>query len=582
MARLLTSGFELGSLLMELPGGSGSGISVQSATKRGGSYALKLVGDSSYKELYCSIAAALSSTTYYLRAYLYIETALSSGSIVFQLNSASNANSIYILLGSDRTLSFYDKTGSTATQVGSASSVLSLSTWYRVEISYNPSTRAMSARIEGTEFASGTAANGLTSLIYVNFSLPVAVASGTIYFDDVALNDATGSYQTSWPGESQIIEIRLNASGDSAAWTPSTGSNYACVDEATPNDAIDYCQSKTLNASDLYNCESPGFGAGDIVNVVHVGCRFSGSGTSNSLFKLQIEKASGSTVFQSSAITPSSTTWYTNNASIVSYPITLYQDPDGSPWTPATLDTMQIGQIISAVGTGYARVSAVWAMVDYTPLTLKSVPDTGSGLDSVSGIAVAFGIADTGHGTDSIPSGTPQAAVPVADTCHGTDSIQAVSVQITLADSGHGTDTPVITVTVPLADSGTGADLVNVMQTALITVTDSGHGTDSVSGIAVQVPVSDTGTGTDIVAALSAVLSLLDIGQGTDVVIRFDTAQDYKRVTVTFTGKTPVVTFKPATPGVTFTGRSPGVSFTNSTPGITFTLKKPGIDFSMN
>ena len=412
------------------------------------------------------------------------------------------------------TVSLVDGTSGVAT-TKATSSALASGQWHRLEVSYNPTTRALEGRVNGTSLWSGTASASRTTMVTLGISVGLStVAGGLVLFDDIAVNDSTGSYQNSWPGEGKIICPRPNAAGDAYSWQKTTGgagtnTNYQLVDEAPPNDATDLARANTA-VQDFHNCTDSGIGAADIVNVVQVGCRYDGSAASaNSGFKLEIKKTSGGTVTQSNEIIPANTTWQTNAASAPKLPpITLYLDPDGSLWTQATLDTMQIGYVISTANTNYARISAIWAMVDYTPATLKSVTDSGHGSDSVSGIAVALGITDTGSGSDTIPSGTPQATIPaIPDTGSGADSVSAIAVEIALTDTGSGSDIPAILVTVPLTDSGAGVDLVNVMTGILIAVADSGHGTDTVSSITVQVPVSDTGQGTDIVAAIEAVLS---------------------------------------------------------------------------
>jgi len=71
-------------------------------------------------------------------------------------------------------------------------------------------------------------------------------------FDDLVVMDTTGALNNSFIGDVTISAIYPSGAGNSSGWTPSAGSNYQNVDEATPNDDTDYNSTSTLNAKDLY------------------------------------------------------------------------------------------------------------------------------------------------------------------------------------------------------------------------------------------------------------------------------------------------------------------------------------------
>ena len=271
----------------------------------------------------------------------------------------------------------------TGTLIGSALSARDTAKWYRLELKVDATTVAstiVDARIDGVSFASGTTdLTGSDKPQQATFGLSGAATLGDCFFDDIAINDSTGSFQNSWPGAGSIIHLKPNATGDSAQWTPTSGDNYTNVDEVTPNDATDLVADSVLNDSDLYNVADSGIGASDTVNVVQVGVRFRNDvADATTQFKVQAEKASGSTIAQSTAITPNSTTWKTNaTATPFNYPLTLHQDPDSSNWTQATLDTMQIGVKSTLIGVNKNQVSTVWALVDYTPAAAPPLPQLG-------------------------------------------------------------------------------------------------------------------------------------------------------------------------------------------------------------
>ena len=71
------------------------------------------------------------------------------------------------------------------------------------------------------------------------------------YYDDFVVNDTSGNYNNSWPGLGGVISLPVSGTGDHTGLTPSTGDNYACVDEIPASDT-DYVFSDTADVYDLY------------------------------------------------------------------------------------------------------------------------------------------------------------------------------------------------------------------------------------------------------------------------------------------------------------------------------------------
>jgi hypothetical protein len=219
------------------------------------------------------------------------------------------------------------------------------------------------------------------------FGLGVALttgetASANIFFDDVAINDATGGSQNTFAGSGKVLRLKPNATGDANTFATQTGgtaggaNNFTRVNETTPNDATSFNGSTTVNEHDLFNVDASAIGATDTVNVVHVNGRFRDStADATQTIKFEIEKAAAGTILQSSAIIPNTTTWVTNSVNAPHNPVlTTYTNPDGAAWTQTTLDSMQIGYKLTVDGSGTRRIDVtnVWATVDYTPATLTS------------------------------------------------------------------------------------------------------------------------------------------------------------------------------------------------------------------
>jgi len=67
------------------------------------------------------------------------------------------------------------------------------------------------------------------------------------YMDNIIVDNAN------WIGSSSIQGLAVTGAGNSAQFDPSTGSNYACVDEIPPSDA-DYISTNVANEIDTYAC----------------------------------------------------------------------------------------------------------------------------------------------------------------------------------------------------------------------------------------------------------------------------------------------------------------------------------------
>lgn len=99
-------------------------------------------------------------------------------------------------------------------------------------------------------------------------TLRVAGGSGNgeyIYTDDLAMNDTSGSVDNSWCGDGKVYAIKPNAAGDATQWTPSTGDNYATVDDIPPSDT-DYVYTTTSGYIDNYNLTTLSLATGDSVS----------------------------------------------------------------------------------------------------------------------------------------------------------------------------------------------------------------------------------------------------------------------------------------------------------------------------
>ena len=76
-------------------------------------------------------------------------------------------------------------------------------------------------------------------------------SSSGMNFDDLYVCDSAGSTNNGFLGDCRIDTIYPSGAGNYTQFTPSTGSNYTCVDETAPN-TTDYVDGATVGDRDSY------------------------------------------------------------------------------------------------------------------------------------------------------------------------------------------------------------------------------------------------------------------------------------------------------------------------------------------
>lgn len=374
MARLWSSGFELNSTTANVEfTGITNTPTIQTTTVRSGTYAGRCNPTAAIQAFFYQVANDATTGTYFARVYIRAASFPSSGSTaVLRALSAAAGLSGDIRLTSGGVLQLFQRGN---TQVGSDSSAISLNTWYRIELKIaatDASTGELRGLIDGVEFA-GSASAATDRVNTVRFGC-VSSTTADIYLDDIAINDATGSFQNTYPGAGEIIHLRPNASGDVTDWSLSTGTDHdALVSEVTPDDVTTYVFTTTTNQIEEFNLDdTPApLASDDTINCVQVGFRGRRSATETDNVVLRIKaSASGTTEESANFSWPNSTTWLTNaSAAPRNYQLTLYDLPGASTtaWTKADLDTAQIGAKPTGTLTAEVQMTSIWLLVDHKP-----------------------------------------------------------------------------------------------------------------------------------------------------------------------------------------------------------------------
>lgn len=477
--------------------------------------------------------------TGYWRGYLYIASLpATGGEIIMSWVAGGGVRQAELRLTASGQLATYDATPSL---LNTGSTALSTGVWYRIECKITWSaTGVFDVRLDGAaEISSGaiSLSTAATRRLDIGKPLDRSGQGYDIYWSDVLVSNAA------YPGAGQGAYARATGAGGYSGWTTGTGATYAEVDEIVIDGDTTYIGTSSIADHTFAHQSFATIGGSGTINVVKV-------------ITISRDEAGTSAVAARLRSGTVDTDTATRNIAASYNAQALYADIDpatGTAWTSSGFDGCEIG--VSNTTAVAVRCTAIRISVDFTPAggTTKTINDTGTGSDSVAGIAVALGLADSGTGADSLPgtaaalaladSGAGNDAAPaiiallqITDTGGGADLVSALSALLQIADSGaaadtlnlaaelqitdigSGADSVGIAVTLTLTDSGAGADALNVITEILKSIADSGSGFDTLGGVAVQASVSDSGVGADA-TAIAVILSVTDSATSTESVL---------------------------------------------------------------
>jgi hypothetical protein len=272
-------------------------------------------------------------------------SAFPSGGAIFQLIDAGTTQ-IELRLNTNGTLKVTKNNG---TALGTTTTAIAVSTWTHVEwlTTINNSTGTTQIWINGvsalnltSQNTRNTANNSADQVILGSF-VNNSTGTTTVDLDDIIVydgqsNDAQGNPDIhSQIGDCSLTWLLPTGAGTNTAWTASSGSNYACTNEATPDGDTSYVSSSTTNQIDTYATADLGAGVNTVKSVM--------------LMHYSRKDDSGSRSI-AGAIRTNSANFVGNTISLGnSYAYTVAgawgQNPSGTPaaWTPADVNNIEIG-----------------------------------------------------------------------------------------------------------------------------------------------------------------------------------------------------------------------------------------------
>jgi len=473
MARLSTSGFETNNLLQtewsSIPTQNGT-LAIITTTPHSGTYCLQAAqgGSAGHNIVLLALTSAATSGTHFLSFAFKIVT--DPGAYPHCVASFRNSGGgstgggpIEIHLISGPKLAIRNRLTATTTN---GTTTLSLNTWYVVQIkvviadSPNGSVELkigtnVEASQTNTDTLDGT--NGMRG-----FQLGGQLGDGATskanweyHYDDVILNDATGSFQTDYPAIGSKIALMVPSSDVAVAWTKAgttpAATNWQGVDDepGTPNDGTDFNQKGDASGEDKLGASSLPAEVpsnADMISMdVYGRVGSDATGTRTMALKVWDEAGTGT---QGPSV----------NCSINGWKILAtaeHQVFDLGTRTKANVNSFNIGYVSTGGASANKNISALWANVEWiesADITLALTGVAATAAVGIVGAALALalsgvlGTASPGSagmsaalsgvsGTSSVGTVTPQTSAPLAGVA-GTGAVGTVAPQVSLPLAG--------------------------------------------------------------------------------------------------------------------------------------------------
>jgi hypothetical protein len=379
MARLWTSGFEWQSVAngrewqSTATGGTGGNVAINTSIKRSGAASIEFSSAADASN-YIEILYNATDVVTYIRIYAFFQSFPTSTGSLIQLVSSGSDVQAAVGVRTTGVLELFD--GDIAGTSRGTSSALDAEKWYGIELKVqNGGSPEIEARVweDGVNTPSVFASGVMTATANANtatIGMADFVADCVVNIDDCAINDTSGTAQTSYPGEGRLVMARPTGAGDNAADL----GDATAIDDTTPNDATDFIDLDTNTSIGDYamtDSSSLGIDSFDNIKLVQVLCRIREESAATTSYQLRLKSASGGTTSTSTATDAGNTTWRTNPASSTTplfHRLISYTDPTTTvAWTPTgtnSIDNMQVG--VASLTANDIDISTLSAYIEYT------------------------------------------------------------------------------------------------------------------------------------------------------------------------------------------------------------------------
>ena len=223
--------------------------------------------------------------------------------------------------------------------------------WYYIEckVKFNPTTGAGQVRINEQLIYDYTGDNVTApnnfppynvSYAHLRFGYDYTNPEYNVQIDDFYLADSSGSENNDFLGDIRIDAIYPNGAGNYTQLTPSTGSNYQCIDEAGADES-DYVEGANAGDKDSYSYQSAPTDLDDS-GIIGLQIRNFGQRTATAdNIKLDPFIRTGSTDYSQTAQD------LPDSFGEVRGDIVLDDPSDSNPWTQAKINACEFGMEVA-------------------------------------------------------------------------------------------------------------------------------------------------------------------------------------------------------------------------------------------
>lgn len=207
-----------------------------------------------YGTLIAGMAHRVSSLAANIGIFTFWDYPAGVGQVQLVIDSATGLLKVYRITGN-----------STGTLLGTASHApIVANSWhyYEMKVAFHGSTGTVDVQLDGVNVLSLTgqntrqSANNYANRLLIGGAANAQSLTGgsgfTFDYSDLYLCDNSGSLNNSFLGDVRIQTLYPTGAGNYTQFTPSTGSNWQNVDDATENGDTDYNASATLNQIDSF------------------------------------------------------------------------------------------------------------------------------------------------------------------------------------------------------------------------------------------------------------------------------------------------------------------------------------------
>lgn len=266
------------------PGSNTLTITAASGRRSSGSFRLTVSAPADSSATHIRKVLVPTDTTGIVGCSIAITTAALIGANGFPILSIRDVTAPQVTLRLNADLSLSVRRGSNSgTSLGTTSAgvlAAGVAAYIELKIVIHASTGTVDLRVDGVSRLALTAQNtqntATTNWNAVALGNVDGVgstftgAAGALDWDDLYVCDGTGSA----PWNTLLGECRVDirpptGAGATTGWTPSTGANYAAVDDAVPNDDTDYTSTSTVGVTDTFIVADAPVAGGTIFGVQH-------------------------------------------------------------------------------------------------------------------------------------------------------------------------------------------------------------------------------------------------------------------------------------------------------------------------